>query len=641
MQNSKEAAVLTQAGLNLIQQALSIYDRHLKLVIGNRQFQDMFDLPDKLVRPGADFGDTIHHLAERGDYGGVGDIAAFVRSRVDQAKAFVPHYIERTRANGRVISVEGNPLPQGGWVTVYTDITHTKRQERLLRARSEELSDLVLSHTEELAQTNRALASSNKALEETKRELTEMERSTRLTAEMMPAHIARIDHDLHYTFSNRRLGKVIPGRPADLFGLHARDALGDEAYARISPYFQKAFKGEPSVFEFTHEGSGRRIRVALTPDRDEESGVITGIYILSMDITEEAQSRAALAQTRKRELAAQLTSGVAHDFSNLLTIILGLQSRLGTMKIGDAAHELVEATTAAVRRGGTLLERIASISGKREVHYEATHIPDLLKGLETLTASTLPDGVNLKITVTDLDDPVVLDAGAVQDGLLNLILNATHAIGAGPGNITLSVRPIRETWIEFRVTDTGPGFAKEALQHALDPFFTTKGGEGSGLGLSMVYDQTTVAGGHMKIFNASPTGGAVVSIRLPLRKPARPIAPRLVLLIEDNTDIRASVRAMLTDMGHQVIEAASTEEALGLVSLDGIGLILSDIILEGAQTGPEFLVGLKAAGIEIPMLLMTSLPSDDARRANAGFPVLHKPFTKGELATFLSQEVRT
>lgn len=220
---SSETAALTQAGLNLIQQALSIYDRRLTLVIGNRQFQDMFDLPNDLVQPGAPFSETIRYLAERGDYGAVGDIDLFVQSRVDQALDFEPHYMERTRANGRVISVEGHPLPQGGWVTVYTDITPIKRQESLLRARSEELSDQVLTYTEELAQTNRALTSSNTALEETKRQLTVMESRTRLTAEMMPAHIARIDRDLHYTFSNRRLGKVFPGRPTDLLGLHARD----------------------------------------------------------------------------------------------------------------------------------------------------------------------------------------------------------------------------------------------------------------------------------------------------------------------------------------------------------------------------------------------------------------------------------
>ncbi len=111
---SSETAALTQAGLNLIQQALSIYDRRLTLVIGNRQFQDMFDLPDHLVQPGAPFSETIRYLAERGDYGAVGDIDAFVQSRVDQALDFQPHYMERTRANGRVISVEGHPLSQGG-----------------------------------------------------------------------------------------------------------------------------------------------------------------------------------------------------------------------------------------------------------------------------------------------------------------------------------------------------------------------------------------------------------------------------------------------------------------------------------------------------------------------------------------------
>lgn len=635
---SSETAALTQAGLNLIQQALSIYDRKLTLVIGNRQFQDMFDLPDHLARPGASFAETIRHLAKRGDYGAVGDIESFVTSRVDQALAFEPHYVERTRANGRVISVEGHPLPQGGWVTVYTDITPIKRQEALLRARSEELSDKVLGYTEELASTNRALASANTALEETKRQLTEMESRTRLTAEMMPAHIARIDQDQRYTFSNRRLGKVIPGRPTDLLDLHASEALGDEAYGHIGPFFTKAFAGEPSVFEFTHETSGRRIRVALTPDVSEEDQEITGVYILSMDVTEEAQSRAALAQTRKRELAAQLTSGVAHDFSNLLTIIMGLQSRLASLAIGDEAQELVQATNAAVRRGGVLLDRIASISGRRDMHMEPVDITEMLRVLASLARPTLPENVTLDIEIRDLDTPLVLDAGAVQDGLLNLIINATHAMDEAGGTITLIARPIRETWVEFRVTDTGPGFTPEALDHALDPFFSTKGGEGSGLGLSMVYDQTKMAGGQLKIFNGEGCG-AVVSMRLPLRKPERPITPRLVLLIEDRDEIRESVREMLISMGHQVIEANSTEEARDLVGLDGLGLILSDIMLKGSETGPELLRDLAAEGLNVPMLLMTSLPPDDPRRKMAGFAVLPKPFTAGELATFLSQEV--
>ncbi len=631
-----DIAALTQAGLNLIQQALSIYDSDLRLVVVNRRFQEMFDLPDALVAPGTPFADTIRYLVDRGEYGEVADPERYVQDRVDQALAFEPHYVERTRANGRVISVEGSPLPQGGWVAVYTDITGTKRQEALLRARSEELSEQVLAYTEELAQANRTLAATNAALEETSRQLGEMESRTRLTTEMMPAHIARLDPDLRYTFSNRKLGSVIPGRPDNIVGLHAREALGDEAFAKILPFLEQALHGESSVTEFNHESTGRRVRVAFTPDR-QAGGAVRGVYILSMDITEEAQAREALNQTRKRELAAQLTSGLAHDFSNLLTIILGLQARLSQMGLPEAARELVTATTGAARRGGVLLERIASVTGRRKMHPEATDLGALFEDLRTLATPSLPKGVALELQVTDLPDPVLLDPGALQDMVLNLILNARDAIGKGSGVITLSARALRGTWVEIVVSDTGPGFTPDALEHALEPFFSTKGGEGTGLGLSMVFDQTKLAGGQMWLANHA--GGGEVTLRLPLRLAGAQPAPRLVLLVEDTDEIRENVREMLIGFGHQVIEATSAEEALFLAGIDGIGLILSDINLKGGMSGDALLAQLRDEGSTAPACLMTSLPASDKRRANAGFPILEKPFTQGELAAFLAREL--
>lgn len=630
-QSTTDIAGLTQAGLNLIGQALSIYDSGLRLLVCNRMFQVMFGLPDALATPGADFEETIRFLVMRGEYGEVENPEAFVRARVDQARAFEPHYMERSRANGRVISVEGSPLPQGGWVTVYTDITAMKRQEALLRARSEELSGRLIAHAEELAQTNRALAATNATLEETKRQLTEMESRTRLTTEMMPAHIARIGPDFGYTYSNRRLASVLPGRPANIVGLHAREALGDEAFERIEPSLKRACAGEPSVLEFNHEGSGRRIRVAFTPDAGED-GRVRGVYILSMDVTEEAQARAALTQTRKRELAAQLTSGLAHDFANLLTIILGLQSKLAQTGPAPEARELIAATQNAARRGGALLDRIATISGAREVRVEAVEVAGLVAGIKALAGPTLPRGIALATRVDGLAGPVMLDPGAVQDGLLNLILNAKDAIGPGGGKIALTARAVSETWLDFEVTDTGPGFSPEALAHALDPFFTTKGGEGSGLGLAMVYDQAKMAGGQVKLANTA--GGARVTIRLPLRPAARTPAPQLVLLVEDQQAIRTSVRDMLTGLGHQVLEASSAEEALDLAGIKGIGLVLTDIMLAGDLRGDELAARLGPRGT--PVLLMTSLPPGDVRRAAAPAPVLAKPFTEAELAGFLA-----
>ncbi len=626
---------LMSAGLNMIQQALSIFDNGLRLAVSNRRYQEMFELPDWLVQPGAEFEDTIRYLVARGEYGPVEDTEEAVRIRVEAARAFVPHYMERERANGRWISVEGAPLPQGGWVTVYTDITEVKLQERLLQAHSEELSDELLAHTKRLAQTNRALAASNAALEQAKRELTEMEARTRLTTEMMPAHIAHLDRDLHYTFSNRRLSAVFPGLPQNIVGLPVHKALGD-VYDKIAPLLARALEGENLVHEFTHDASGRRIRLSLTPDQLGD-GPMNGIYVMSMDVTEEAQARAALAQTRKRELAAQLSSGLAHDFGNLLTIILGLQGQLArkTDLPADIA-QAVQSTIAAARRGGVLLERIATISGHRELRPQPTDLAALLDDLQLMARPALPQGVTLEVILEEDLPVLMLDQGAVQDSLLNLILNARDALDGPKGQITLSARRVIDTWLELCVTDTGTGFSESALEKGLDPFFSTKGCEGSGLGLAMVYDQITLSGGTVRLANR-PEGGAEVTLRLPLKLAAATLArsqqgPELVLLVEDTDTIRESVREMLCDLGHSVIEAASHDEALGLTELPGLGVVLSDINLEGGSSGLDLLRTCRARGL--PRLhLMTALPPSDAlhKEAAAEFPVLAKPFTLPDL----------
>ena len=626
---------LTRTGLNLINQALSIFDRDLRLAVCNRRYQEMFDFPDAFVTPGVGFEETIRYMVNRGEYGPVGDTEEAVRARVKAARAFVPHYMERMRPNGRWVSVEGFPLPQGGWVTVYTDITEVRIQQQMLRARSAELSEELLSNAERLSETNRALSAANTALGIASTQLAEMEARTRLTTEMMPAHIAHVGRDLRYTYTNRRLTSVIPGRPSEIIGLTGSEALGPANFAKIEPALRRALAGTPSVVEFTDDDSGRRIRAAFTPDRMGEDAPINGVYILSMDITEETQARNALLQTRRRELAAQLTSGLAHDFANLLTIILGLQSRLDRLDLPPGARDLVASTLAATRRGGTLLDRIASISGLRSLRPVAVDLPAFLSDLGLLAGPALPDGIALEIEVRGLDRPVLLDAGALQDSLLNLILNAKDAIGSGPGRITLAAHPVHDTWIEFTVTDTGTGFSPQALERATDPFFTTKGGEGSGLGLSMVFDQTTIAGGTLRLSNR-PEGGARVDLRLPYRPAPEAPPARMVLLVEDNDDLRESVREMLRGLGHTVIEAASADEAEALADLPGLDLVLSDIRLRGPRSGLDLATALAARGLR-RIALMTSLPPADPTRAAAAarFALLPKPFDAATLAQFL------
>ncbi len=622
---------MTAAGLNLIAQAISIYDAELRLAVCNQRFQDLFSLPDALVTPGACFENTVRFIAQSGDYGDVDDIETFVAQRIAQAMTFEPHYFERTRKNGDVISVEGSPLPQGGWVTVYTDITRAKRAEQMLRSRSEELTEQLITHTEELSATNRELEASNIALEATKRALSLNERRIRMTTEMMPAHIAHLDRDGRYTFTNRRLSAVFPGRPTDILGMHISTALGEAAFAKIEPHLIAAYQGARPVFEFTEDHDSCRIRVALTPDGTG------GVYVLSMDITEETQARVALQQTRRRDMAAQMTNGLAHDFSNLLTVILGIQSKLTKMDLGEEAQQLVGATKSAAERGGRLLHRIAQMTGVRPLRTQATNLGALLEEMKILASPALPRGIGLSVVNHTKAQWLLLDAGKLQDAILNLILNARDACASG-GQITVSAHEIGQTWIEITVTDTGTGFSAEALKQGLNPFFTTKGSAGSGLGLAMVYDMVKLTGGNVSLSNT--ISGACVTLRLPYRRPPR-ASGGMALLVEDNDSLRVTYREMLTDLGYSVIEAVSSQEALALLrDLPDIVLVLSDIKLKGGDTGLALLDQRTPELCHIPAVLMTSAPTSDPifRSALKKAPVLQKPFTTDQLAALIGPE---
>lgn len=629
---------MTRSGLNRIQQGLSIYDADLRLTISNRRFQEMFSLPDHLIQPGAPFAETIRHLAEAGDYGPIDDMDSFVQERVDQALAFEPHYVERTRAGGMVISVEGSPVRQGGWVTVYTDITPIKKQEALLRSHSAQLSDQLLDRSEELARINRALAAANSALESTKRDLTESEAHARVTAEMTPAHIARIGPDRRYTYSNRKLPSLIPGARTDIVGKSIEEALGAEAFAQVHPHIEEAYGGTANVFEFDVDGGARRVRSAFTPDIDER-GAVSGVYLLSTDVTEEVQARVALAQARKRELAAQLANGLAHDFSNLLTIIVGLQSRIERHdELPEAVRSLVATTKEAALRGGDLLDRLADISGSRDISPGPVVMDHLFSDLRNLARAAVPDGVSLSFHNQGVDQTVLLDRGYTQDALLNLILNASDAMD-GSGQITITARSVSGAALEFVVIDEGPGFTQTALERGIDPFFTTKKrGEGSGLGLTTVYDFAKLCGGRVKLDNPK-FGGARVVVSIPFALAGTQVEPGLVLLVEDTEEIRLSIREMLRQQGHTVLEADTGEEALGLVTLPNVTHVLSDIMLAGDMTGYDLACAIDAKGLGIPIHMITGLPSSDPIRKQVGarYPILRKPFSPEELAAFLNR----
>ena len=576
---------LTTAGLNLITQAISIYDSDLQLVLANAQVQKMFGLPSRLVESGASFEDTIRHLADRGEYGEIEDVELFVAERLNQARAFEPHYFERTRSNGTTISVEGVPLEQGGWVTVYTDITTIKAQEELLRNRSSNLSDELLARSEELSQTNRALMAGVTALEEAKRNLTASQYRLNLTNAMTPAHIARVNPNGIYTYSNQKLHTILPNQSSDVIGKHLFEALGEDAYDHVAPGFARALMGEAPVLEFRHKQSSRHVRIAFTPETDP-GGQVMGVYILSTNVTDEVNARQALVHARRRELAAQLTSGLAHDFNNLLTVILGQQGRLQAQQnLSETQQEISETIKTAAYRGAALIAELSKVDAKRDLKICPVNIMAFTGNFTRLAQAALPEGTALEITCDMPDPELMLDAGFAQDALLNLALNAGEAM-EGPGTVSLDVCRTEGPKIRFTVRDTGPGFTDDALKNALAPFYTSKRGKmGRGLGLSTAFDFAKTSGGHINLANYSG-GGAEVTLHLPYRTPPQD-APGLVLLVEDDPSLRTTIRAQLRDLGHAVIETDNVAEALRLAHVPKVSLVLTDVMLASGGTGLE------------------------------------------------------
>ncbi len=625
---------MTISGLNLIKQAISIHDEELQLVVANRRFQTMFDLPAHLVESGAKFRDIVSYLAERGEYGPLDDVASFVDEKVELALAFEPHYFERTRSNGTSISVEGSPLSQGGWVSVYTDITEIKRQEAFLRSHTESLSDDLLAHAEALAQANRKLEATVTALEEAKAELTASRERLALTNAMTPAHIAHVDSDGIYTYSNGNLPTVLPGRASQIVGQGLSETLGAAVWSRVAPKFAEVLEGRQALLEFHDDDSSRFVRLAMAPDLAAD-GTVQGAYILSTDVTEEVSARTALAHARRRELASQLTSGMAHDFSNLLTIILGQQARLDAMATNQPELEEVSQTIrSAANRGGALIESLSRLDSPRTLEPVGVSVSSFLDDVFRLAKAAVPETTELKIQNTLGDDRLIFDPGYAQDAILNLVLNASEAFG-GEGRVTIHLGRSGPSVLEIAVSDNGPGFSEEALANALAPFYSTKGGKvGRGLGLPTAFDFAKASGGTLKLRNGA-AGGAVVSLRIPYEV-APNTQPGLVLLVDDDLAIRQTVRGQLRRAGHAVIEASSVAEARSLVGISDLTHVVTDLVVGEGDTGIE--LAREISG-RLPVIIITGLPTSDPRRQDAAsaFRVLSKPFTSEALETAMAE----
>ena len=631
-----------QAALDLIDQGFTLIDRDLRLVAWNRTFLQLLEFPDTLAYRGAPFDGFIRYNAERGEYG-EGDIDEVVRQRVQAARAFEPHSFERVRPDGTVIRVRGVPVPGHGFVTVYTDVTSQRNAELAIQQHAAALEVQVAQRTAELERSSAQL---------------------RLITDSVPARIAYFEADRRYRYINRGYHEWFGLNPAHPERISAKAYLGAATYAGIKHNVFRALGGESVSFEYdvtTKMGKALVARTTLIPEIRAD-GTVAGCFELTFDITEQLRAQAMLVQAQKMEALGQLTGGLAHDFNNILTVVLGNLEALRRERrdSGDVAEYVTPAIEAA-RRGAELIRRLLSFARKQPLVVRETEAGAVVTEVLRLVQRSIPEDRRLTAEGADVAAWALTDPQLLQSSLLNLILNARDATATG-GHIALTAAP-RElgteaaarleleagTYVAVSVADDGCGMDEATLARVFEPFFTTKGmGSGTGLGMAMVYGFVKQSGGGIEV-RSRPGQGTTVTLWLPACDPPdtgdlaaqdQQDAGRgpqgLALLVEDDRQVRQVVRRDLLALGYSVLEAENGSEALAILDrTPSIALVLTDMVMPGGIDGRVVATHARVHCRVPRVALMSGYAADAA--PDDWLPVLGKPFTRGQLAAWLDQ----
>ena len=378
-------------------------------------------------------------------------------------------------------------------------------------------------------------------------------------------------------------------------------------------------------------------------------------------MTGRRQAEEALRQAQKLEALGQMTGGIAHDFNNLLTIIIGSLELLRRSVGRDGkAIERVDMVMGAAERAARLTRQLLTFARRQPLQPEIVNLGHLMQELLPLIRRAVGESITVECVAAGGLWNTTLDGSQFQSAVLNLAINGRDAMPDG-GKLTIEVGnaalddayAARHAEVEpgqyvlFAITDTGRGMDADTAARALDPFFTTKpAGEGTGLGLPQVYGFVKQSGGHLKIY--SEVGeGTTVKLYLPRgfgeesaqlgRVPALAVTgTETVLLVDDNEIVRATVGAMLEELGYAVLSAASGAEALSIIEANGrIDLLFTDVVMAGPIGGRK--LAERAIAIRPALkVLFTSGYTENAivhnGRLDPGVELLSKPYGRDVLA---------
>jgi PAS domain S-box-containing protein len=374
---------------------------------------------------------------------------------------------------------------------------------------------------------------------------------------------------------------------------------------------------------------------------------------------EEAQ--AALIQAQRMEAFGQLTGGIAHDFNNLLTIVLGNLERLEPALAGKEERDQLQRAADAAQMGARLTGRLLSFARRRPLAPSVLNVNDLVLGIAELLKRSLGEQITLTTVLAGNLWPTKADASEVENAVLNLAINARDAMPEGgklvieTANGTGAAPATPGDFVRISVSDTGVGMSPEILQRAFEPFFSTKEGRGTGLGLSTIYGFAKQSGGYVTI-ESEAGSGTTVNLFLPRERGAEaevrneldaavPLSENAetVLVVEDDPRVRELSLQRVEGLGYVVLEAPNAAAAIALLEREPVDLLFSDIGLGPGLSGFELARWVRKNRPGTRVLLTTGHASGAAAEENTrdGFQILNKPYNRLQLAVALQEALGT
>ena len=355
------------------------------------------------------------------------------------------------------------------------------------------------------------------------------------------------------------------------------------------------------------------------------------------DVTDRRHTEERLRQSQRVAATGELSGGLAHDFNNLLSIILGNADLVieKLSKYPDAEKDcerLMESIVAAAERGAAVTHRLLAFSRKQPLEPEILDLNSVLSQMNQLMRHSLAENIEIEMVQHAGLWRCEIDRSQVENVLVNLAVNARDAM-PDSGSLTIETANvvldeeyvigrddlISGQYVMLAVTDSGVGMSEEVINHAIEPFYTTKEvGQGSGLGLSMVYGFVKQSGGHLSIYSEIGEG-STVKLYLPRslaglshKAIGQTLVPdadgkgQRVLLIEDDLDLRVLTASLLSGLGYKVFEAGNGQEALAIFNEQpDIELLLTDVVLPGGMGGKQIAESLQAQRPSLKVLYMS------------------------------------